>query len=109
MEHCRHDYIKNLKKKVDELINKEHFVEARLRLEELWKAAPSLAVARFVSNRFMALREHTELIPVRIAILRSYTLEPAVELLRADAFISSFESSIYIGEFNTYVQDILDE
>ncbi len=108
-QHIRHNNINNLKKKIDGLINKEHFIEARLRLEELWRTAPSLSVARLISNRFKALQGHTELMPVRIAILRSYTLEPVVEMLKAGAFASGFDPSVYIGEFNTYAQDILDE
>lgn len=109
MEHNRHDNLNSLKKQVDELIHEENFVEAGLRLKDLWKTCPSLAVSRFVSTRFVALKDCIELMPVRIAILRSYTLEPAVELFRADAFTSRFDPSIYIGEFNTYIQDILDE
>ncbi len=107
-QHSRLNNIDSLKKKIDELINKEHFVEARLRLEGLWKTAPCLSVARFVSNRFKTLQIHTKLIPVRIAILRSYTLEPAVEMLKAGAFTSGFAPSFYTGEFNTYAQDIFD-
>ena len=108
-QHRRYDNLNRLKKKIDELIQKENFVEACLKLKELWKDCPSLAVARFVSNRFTALQGHTELMPVRIAILRSYTLEPAVEILKAGAFASGLEPSVYIGEFNTYAQDIFDE
>ena len=108
-QHRRYDNLNRLKKKIDELIQKENFVEACLKLKELWKDCPSLAVARFVSNRFPALQGHTELMPVRIAILRSYTLEPAVEILKAGAFASGLEPSVYIGEFNTYAQDIFDE
>ena len=108
MEHNRHDNLNSLKKKVDELFQKENLIEAGLRLKDLWKTCPSLAVSRFVSNRFKALKGHTKLIPVRIAILRSYMLEPAVDLLKAEAFTSGFDPSIYIGEFNTYTQDILD-
>ena len=108
MEHNRHDNLNSLKKKVDELFQKENFIEAGLRLKDLWKTCPSLAISRFVSNRFKALQGHTELMPVRIAVLRSYTLEPAVEMLKAGAFASGFDPSVYIGEFNTYAQDILD-
>lgn len=108
MEHNRHDNLNSLKKKVDELFQKENFTEAGLRLKDLWKTCPSLAVSRFVSNRFKALHGHTELMPVRIAVLRSYTLEPAVEMLKAGAFASGFDPSVYIGEFNTYAQDILN-
>jgi FkbH-like protein len=46
--------------------------------------------------------------PHRLAILRSFTLEPVVPLLRAEAFVSGIDVTVRLGDFNAYPQEILD-
>lgn len=48
------------------------------------------------------------LIPYRLAILRSFTLEPVVPVLRAAAFVSGIDLTVHLGDFNTYAQEMLD-
>jgi FkbH-like protein len=44
----------------------------------------------------------------RLAILRSFTVEPVIPLLRAGAFLRGIDLSVYMGDFNAYAQEILD-
>lgn len=83
-------------------------IEARLALEALWRADAGPATAGFVVSRFESLRDKLALAPCRLFFLRSFTVESAVPLLRAQAFSGGIDLAVQIGEFNTYVQEILD-
>ncbi|HKB05169.1 MAG TPA: HAD-IIIC family phosphatase, partial [Gemmataceae bacterium] len=66
------------------------------------------ATAGFVVSRFEKLRPSLSLVPHRLAILRSFTVEPVVPLLRAAAFLAGIDLTVHVGDFNTYAQEILD-
>src|SRR5207237_8919381 len=44
----------------------------------------------------------------RMAIVRSFTLEPAVPMLRASAFCTGIDLTVNLSDFNAYAQEILD-
>jgi FkbH-like protein len=98
----------NLRIEADRLIAASAFDSAAQRLAELWRRDSSSAAASFVTSRLDALREHLTLTKFRLAILRSFTVEPIVPLLRAEAFAYGIDLEVHVGDFNTYVQDILD-
>jgi FkbH-like protein len=66
------------------------------------------ASASFVVSRFEKLRGNVPLTPFRVAILRSFTVEPLVPVLRAVAFLAGIDLQVRVGQFNTYAQEILD-
>jgi FkbH-like protein len=78
-------------------------------LSELWSKDPGSSTAGFVISRYEILRRHVALKPYRLAILRSFTVEPLVPLLRAGAFTYGIDLSVHIGDFNAYAQEMLDE
>jgi FkbH-like protein len=94
---------------IDRLIAAGEAESARRSLCEFWRREPQSAVAAFVATRFERLRANLGLIPCRVAVLRSFTVEPVVPLLRAAAFTSGLDLQIYVSDFNTYAQEILDE
>ena len=98
----------NLRIEADRLIAASAFDSAAQRLAELWRRDSSSAAASFVTSRLDALRGHLTLTKFRLAILRSFTVEPVVPLLRAEAFAYGIDLEVHVGDFNTYVQDILD-
>ena len=75
-------------------------------LARLWEADPGPATAPFVVSRFEKLKGRLSLVPYRLAILRSFTVEPLIPPLRAGAFAGGIELSVYLGEFNVYAQEI---
>ena len=81
---------------------------AASRINELWRNHSNLATAAFVCSRYEKLRDRLSLIPHRLAILRSFTVEPIVPLLRAGAFCSGIDLTVHSGDFNAYAQEILD-
>src|SRR5688572_19305223 len=47
--------------------------------------------------------------PLRVALLRSYTAEPIEPILKLRLLLDGFRSSIWIGGYNQYTQEILDQ
>ena len=77
-------------------------------LREIWLNDGGPSTAAFVVSRFERLRPRLRLTPWRLAILRSFTVEPMVPMLRAGAFAAGIDLTIQVGEFNAYAQEILD-
>jgi FkbH-like protein len=46
--------------------------------------------------------------PLRVAVLRSYTLEPIEPVLRLRLLLEGYRPSLWFGGFNQYAQEILD-
>jgi FkbH-like protein len=100
---------RDLRKEADDLIASGSAESATLRLAELWRNESGAGAAAFVVSRYEKLREKLPLTHYRLAILRSFTVEPAVPLLRAAAFTSGIDLTVQLGDFNAYPQEILDE
>jgi FkbH-like protein len=98
----------NLRAQVDQLIAESAPDEASRRLAELWRREPGAATANFVSSRLDQLRHKLQLTKFKLAILRSFTVEPIVPVLRAEGFAYGIDLDVHVGDFNTYVQDIVD-
>ena len=47
--------------------------------------------------------------PLRVAILRSYTVEPIEPVLKLRLLAEGFRPTLWFGAFNQYVQEIVDE
>lgn len=73
-----------------------------------WRANTRPAAANFVLSRFEKLRGALPVKSCRVAILRSFTVEPVVPLLRAAAAVSGIDATVRVGDFNAYAQEILD-
>jgi len=48
------------------------------------------------------------LLPLRLAILRSFTIEPLLEPLKVKAFLEGFRLELYLSQFNQVAQEVLD-
>lgn len=93
---------------IAELIASGAAVEADAALDEFWRAQKTPGAAAFVISCYEKLRDRLSLASYRLAILRSFTVEPAVPLLRAAAFVNGFDLSVHTGDFNAYPQEVLD-
>src|SRR5271157_3454091 len=106
----------NLRAEIDGLIAQHAFDPATRRVAELWRRDPSSATASFVTSRLDELRakgrddlhDKLGLTKFKLALLRSFTVEPMVPLLRAEAFAYGIDLEVHVGDFNTYVQEMLD-
>src|SRR5438445_12923623 len=77
-------------------------------LSELWTKDNTVSTASFIVSRYEQLRPKLNLLPYRLAILRSFTVEPMVPLLRAAAFRAGIDLTVRFSEFNAHAQEILD-
>ncbi len=90
-------------------INRGEWIQANIALRSFWRQAPSFSNAGWVKDAYQLLKPHLAWIPCRLAILRSFTLEPAIALLQAEALTAGIDLAVQIGDFNSYVQEILNE
>jgi FkbH-like protein len=104
---AEHDVI-DLREEIDRLIAEGAAAKARSRMAELWRREPTSAAAFFLTARLDRLRGQLPLVPYKVAILRSFTVEPMVPLLRAAAFAHGIDLVVHVGDFNAYAQEILD-
>jgi FkbH-like protein len=103
--------VSSLRQEVEEFIGAGQWTKAAGRLGMLWeREAPqtSPALAGFVVAAFEQMRASLELRPHRCAILRSFTVEPMVPVLKACGFTTGIDLTLHIGEFNAYAQELLD-
>jgi len=96
------------RQQIDRLIAEGNSAAAAAALAELWTQEKSPSAAAFAIPRYERLRSELALRPYRVAILRSFTVEPMVPLLRAAAFIAGLDLSVYVSDFNAYPQEMLD-
>jgi FkbH-like protein len=98
----------NLRHEIEELFGAGQWTKAAARLSALWEREAGPALTGFVVSTYERLRNRIELKPHRCAILRSFTVEPIVPILKACALACGIDLSIHIGEFNAYAQELLD-
>ncbi len=97
------------REEADNLITASQAEAAAAVLAELWSAEGATpGTASFLISRFERLRGKLPLLPYRMAILRSFTVEPVLPICRAEAFLGGIDLNLQVGDFNTYVQDIVD-
>jgi FkbH-like protein len=98
----------DLRERIGQRITAGDAQEARGLLGDYWQREKGPASAAFVTSSCESLRSKLHLVPYRLAILRSFTVEPIVPLLRAAGFLAGFDLTVHVGEFNSYAQEILD-
>lgn len=98
----------DLRSEIDRLIAAGSAESASACLAELWRNEAGSGAAPFVVSRFEQLRGKLSHISYRLSILRSFTLEPLVPVLRAEAFVRGLDLSTQVGDFNAFAQEILD-
>jgi FkbH-like protein len=102
------DEVTELRREIDHAVETGRVDRAIALLKSLMRRSPSVATSFYAVGRFEALRGMTRLRPYRIAIVRSFTVEPLVPLLRARAFAAGFDLHVRIGGISTYAQELLD-
>ena len=77
-------------------------------LKGLWRGQPSVALAPFVLDRFAKVPDVPPTVTCNLLVLRSFTAEPIIPLARAGAVTWGMDLQVRVGQFNSYVQEILD-
>src|SRR5262245_57517158 len=98
-----------LRQQVNELILQDLWAEAYATLGNQWRKQSTLASAAYLVSCIPTFRNRVPLIQRRLAVLRSFTVEPVIPMLRAAAFVNGIDLNIQVGQFNAYVQEVLDQ
>ena len=98
----------DLRREMEELMAAGQWRKAARQLRAAWESEAGGALAGYIVSIFEKLRDKVELTPHRCAILRSFTVEPIVPLLKAYALTAGIDLAVHMGEFNAYAQEILD-
>jgi FkbH-like protein len=98
----------DLRHEIETLITSGDATGAARLLSAAWESQPSAAFAGFVASQFEKIRGELPLLRYRLAILRSFTVEPLLPILKASAYARGIALDIHTGEFNAYAQEILD-
>jgi predicted enzyme involved in methoxymalonyl-ACP biosynthesis len=93
---------------IDEALRRGHWAEASAMLAELWRQQPVMSNAPYVVSCYERIHSELPMFPYRLAVLRSFTVEPLVPPLRAAAFASGINLTVQVGDFNAYAQEILN-
>ncbi len=96
------------REETDRLIAAGESTAAREALAALWRQSSGPATAGFIVSRFEKLRAQLPFTSCRVAILRSFTIEPVIPLLRATAFVGGIDLHVQLGDFDVYTQEILE-
>ena len=99
----------DVRRHIDASLASGDWQRAAGQLRALWEIEGDPSQAAYIVSTFGRIREHLALAPHRLAILRSFTVEPIIPLLRAGAFAAGIDLAIHLGEFNAYTQELLDE
>ena len=97
-----------LRAEIDASIDTGDAITARTLLEHLWRRHPGPATAAFVLGRIAQLPADPSRRRATVAVVRSFTVEPIVPVLRAAAAVNAIDLDVRLGEFGTYGQDLLD-
>jgi methylmalonyl-CoA epimerase len=98
----------DLRKQADASIAAGETTTAHALLFKLWYADPGPATAGFIATRFDKIKANLPVATARVAFLRSFTVEPVVPLLRAAAAVNNIDVAPWVGDFNTYQQEVID-
>ncbi|MBP6878992.1 MAG: HAD family hydrolase [Phenylobacterium sp.] len=93
---------------IERLIAAGEHVEALAAARSYWRAGPEASVARFLKSRIEQCWPRGEFQTNRLAILRSFTLEPVIPFLQVEAALGGRRVETWIGEYGAYGQEILD-
>ncbi len=74
----------------------------------LFNLSPTLGIAQKILNTVPLDLPGRAGLRLKVAFLRSYTVEPAIPLLRAMARLEGIDLTVKVGEFNSYAQEVLD-
>lgn len=98
----------NLRKEIDQHLAAGSREAALSGLHRFWSSESGSAAAGYVISCCEKLRPSLRLTPCRLAILRSFTLEPVTPLLRAAALLGGIDVTVQLSGFDVWAQQLLD-
>src|SRR3989338_4795330 len=92
---------------IEEAISRGEWNRAVFELRQSFEHSPNTACAQWVLAQKKRIADRLPLRRCRLAVLRSFTFEPLVPLLQAQAFFYGIDLQVQLSDFNAYVQEML--
>ncbi|MBL8291790.1 MAG: HAD family hydrolase [Bryobacterales bacterium] len=102
------DNSNDIRATVDRMLAGGDGARALATLRLLWNVQPNAATAALIESyrdRLVRLRRFSD---CRLAVLRSFTLEPLIPILRAQALLDEINVVCELTPLNAYAQELLD-
>ena len=93
---------------IDNLIAAGEIGPAAEALKAFLRASPQAGAASFVTSRFEQIADRLNLTRLRLAVLRSFTIEPMIPVLRALAYEAGIDLQVMAGDHNVIAQALID-
>jgi FkbH-like protein len=99
----------NSRATINELIAAGCRGEALAAAREHWAEGAASSSSRYIQSLLTQLWPQDQIVTHKVAFLRSYTIEPLLPLLEATAALDGCRIEAWVGQFNAYAQEILDD
>lgn len=104
-----------MREQIDKALSDGDIRAAIAGLQILWEREPGSITAGFINGRYRRLAadgaqegRFRGLTTHKLAILRSFTVEPLLPLLEAMSWTAGIRLEVHIGEFNAWAQEMRD-
>ena len=94
---------------IDDLVAAGNVGEALVAARVYWAGGAVGSAARYIQSLLPKLWPAEHILTHKVAVLRSFTVEPVIPLLQATASLDGCRIETWVGQFNTYAQEILAE
>lgn len=74
----------------------------------MWRTQGGAASAGYAVSCYERIRENLVLRPCRWAVVRSFTVEPLIPIVKAGAYVAGVALDVHVGEFNAWAQEMID-
>lgn len=93
---------------IEEAIKRGEWSRASAEIRQVFEQSPNPALAQWVLAQKQKFIDQPPLRQCRLAVLRSFTFEPLVAMLQAQAFFYGIDLQVQLSDFNAYAQEILN-
>ena len=97
----------DLKRDIDTALEAGDGLAVHALLVEYWRDQAGPAAAAYVLAAYGAVPAPVDRAALKVAVLRSFTVEPVFPIVRAAALTHHLDLEIVVGDHSTYAQDIL--
>jgi FkbH-like protein len=97
-----------MRAQIERLLEGGDRISALAAARRYWESSPDASVARYVRRLFEPLWQGRPTRVHRVAMLRSFTVEPVIPLLEAEAALVGVRLDAWVCPFNAYAQEILN-
>ncbi|MGH2409126.1 MAG: hypothetical protein ACRDGS_02040, partial [Chloroflexota bacterium] len=97
-----------LRASIEAHLQDAQWLAAHHMMGRLWQAHPTTATAAYLAARYRQVAPALTFRTARVALLRSFTIEPLVPLIRAAGLTAGIDFQIKVGGFSSSAQEMID-